>query len=68
MGYIALTVLLVLAGCGADPAKYGITGAVTPTAPAASSVPSNGVTEAPGFQLSPSTGSTTGSGKFWGYN
>ena len=70
MRYIALTFLLFLAACGADPAALGITGAVAPAVLPDPGEVSTGIAGAPstGTQYGPSVTPNTGAGRFWGYN
>ena len=70
MRYILLMLPLLLAACGTDPAKLGITGAPMAEPPPDPGETQTGIPGAPntGTQLSPSLGPNTGAGKFWGYN
>jgi hypothetical protein len=70
MRFILLSLLLVLASCGANPASLGITGAPMAEPPADPGETQTGIPGSPqtGTQLSPSLPSNTGAGKFWGYN
>jgi hypothetical protein len=70
MRYIMLSLLLFLAGCGANPAALGITGAGMATPPPDPGETQTGIPGSPrtGTQYAPSVGPNTGAGKFWGYN
>ena len=70
MRYFCFALLFVLAGCGADPASMGITGAGMAPPPRDPGAETTGITGAPsvGTQYAPSVGPNTGAGKFWGYN
>ena len=70
MHYIMLTLLLLLAGCGANPASLGITGAAMPEPPPDPGEVQTGIPGAPqtGTQYAPSLPANTGAGKYWGYN
>ncbi len=71
MRQVTLISLLFLAGCAADPAALGITGATAqPPPPADPGEAQTGTAGAPatGTQYASSLGPNTGSGRFWGYN
>ncbi len=70
MRLTALSLLVFLASCGADPAALGITGATAPPMPVDPGEAQTGIHGAPdtGTQLAPSLGPNTGAGKYWGYN
>jgi hypothetical protein len=70
MRFIMLSLLLILAACGTDPAALGITGAAMPVPPADPGETQTGIPGAPvtGTQYAPSMPANTGAGKFWGYN
>jgi hypothetical protein len=70
MRFIILSLLLVLAACGTNPAALGITGAAIPPAPVDPGEAQTGIPGAPntGTQYAPSMPANTGAGKFWGYN
>lgn len=70
MRFIILSLLLLLAACGANPAALGITGAAIPAPPADPGEAQTGITGAPrtGTQYAPNLPPNTGAGKFWGYN
>jgi hypothetical protein len=70
MPFIVFLLLLLLTGCGTNPAALGITGApITPPPPDPGET-QTGIQGAPqtGTQYAPSLPPNTGSGKFWGYN
>lgn len=70
MRYFVLTLLLVLAGCGGNPAALGITGAPIPAPPPDPGETQTGIPGAPqtGTQYAPNLPPNTGAGRFWGYN
>ena len=70
MRFIILSLLLLLAACGTDPATLGITGAAIPAPPRDPGEEQTGITGAPqtGTQYAPNLPPNTGAGKFWGYN
>jgi hypothetical protein len=70
MRFIMLSLLLLLAGCGADPTALGITGRTVAVPPPDPGETQTGIPNAPqtGTQLAPSLPANTGAGKFWGYN
>ena len=70
MRFIMLSLLLLLAGCGTNPAALGITGAGIPTPPSDPGDTQTGISGAPqtGTQYAPNLPPNTGAGKFWGYN
>jgi hypothetical protein len=70
MRIIMFTLLLLLAGCGENPAALGITGAPIPAPPPDPGEAQTGITGAPmtGTQYAPNMPANTGAGKFWGYN
>jgi hypothetical protein len=70
MRIMMFTLLLLLAGCGANPAALGITGAPIPAPPPDPGETQTGITGAPmtGTQYAPNIPANTGAGKFWGYN
>jgi hypothetical protein len=70
MRTITILLVLLLAGCGANPAALGITGAGIPAPPPDPGEIQTGIPGAPqtGTQYAPSIGPNTGAGKFWGYN
>lgn len=70
MRFIILSLLLLLAGCGTNPAALGITGAAIPAPPVDPGEAQTGIPGAPntGTQYRPNLPPNTGAGKFWGYN
>jgi len=70
MRFILLTLLLILAGCSANPAALGITGAPIAEPPSDPGETQTGIPGAPqtGTQYAPNLPPNTGAGKFWGYN
>jgi hypothetical protein len=70
MRFILFSLLLLLAGCGTNPASLGITGGAIPTPPPDPGETQTGITGAPqtGTQYAPNLPPNTGAGKFWGYN
>jgi hypothetical protein len=70
MRLITVSMLLSLAGCAANPAALGITGAPMPTPPPDPGETQTGIPGAPqtGTQYAPNLPANTGAGKFWGYN
>jgi hypothetical protein len=70
MRLILLTLLLLLAACGTNPAALGITGAAIQTPPADPGETQTGIPGAPltGTQYAPNLPANTGAGKYWGYN
>lgn len=70
MRTILLSLLLVLAGCGADPAALGLTGGGMAEPPADPGEVQNGIPGAPtvGTRMAPLLPANTGAGKYWGYN
>lgn len=70
MRKLLFTLLLLLAGCGTNPAALGITGAAMPAPPPDPGESQTGITGAPrtGTQYAPNLPPNTGAGKFWGYN
>jgi hypothetical protein len=71
---LILGLALVLAACSGDPRSYGITGPGPQLAPAPVAEPTGqDINTVPGVPTSgsyygPSTGPTSGSTGFWGYN
>jgi hypothetical protein len=70
MKFLMFPLLLILAGCGANPAALGITGGSTVEQPPDPGEVQTGIPGSPqtGTQYAPSLGPNTGAGKFWGYN
>lgn len=70
MRFMVFTLLVLLAGCGANPAALGITGAPVPSPPPDPGETETGIPGAPshGTQYAPNLPANTGAGKFWGYN
>jgi hypothetical protein len=71
---LLLMVLLALAGCAGGPQALGITGpggsslGTTAAPPPGQDPMDNPNTFQSGTRYSPSSGPTTGSGRYWGYN
>jgi hypothetical protein len=71
---LLLLVLFALAGCAGGPQALGITGprdsslGTTPPPPPGQDPLDSPNTFQSGTRYSPSTGPTTGSGRYWGYN
>jgi hypothetical protein len=70
MRFSWLSLLLLLAACGTNPAALGITGAPITTPPPDPGETQTGIPGAPetGTQYAPNLPPNTGAGKFWGYN
>ncbi len=70
MRFLTFLLLMCLAGCGANPAALGITGAPVPPAPPDPGETETGIPGAPshGTQYAPNLPPNTGAGNFWGYN
>jgi hypothetical protein len=70
MRFIMLSLLLFLAGCGTDPAAFGITGAPMAAPPPDPGETQTGIKGSPatGTEIAPSLAPNTGAGMFWGYN
>jgi hypothetical protein len=70
MRFIMLSLLLVLGGCGTNPAALGLTGAAAPPPPPDPGEIQTGIPGAAEFgtQYEPNKPANTGTGKFWGYN
>jgi len=70
MRTIALSLMVLLAACDANPAALGLTGSAPQVAPQDPGEVQTGIHGAPavGTQYAPSAGPNTGAGKFWGYN
>jgi hypothetical protein len=70
MRFLALLLLLGLAGCDANPAALGITGPPMAEPPPDPGEVQTGIPGSPqtGTQYAPNLPANTGAGKFWGYN
>jgi len=70
MRCIAFMLVLLLAGCGTNPAALGLTGAPILNPPPDPGETQTGIPGAPqtGTQYAPNLPANTGAGKFWGYN